>query len=127
MVTDTGGTGGSITFEDRYRGEHGRLLGLLTVVAGDRETAHEATAQAFTRALERWDRVPVMASPSGSAYRVGVNVVKRRIRRATVEKLLLAPRWPTERRRPSHLNCGMPSARCRYASGRRSPSATYAI
>jgi RNA polymerase sigma factor (sigma-70 family) len=96
VVAGTDGTGASIDFEDWYRREHGRLLGLLTVVAGDREAAQDATAEAFTRALERWDRVAVMSSPSGWAYRVGVNIVKRRVRRASVEKLLLAREAPTQ-------------------------------
>ena len=63
-------------------------------MAGDPDLAQEATAEAFTRALERWDRVGRMASPSGWAYRVGVNVVKRRLRRAKLEGLL-APRSPS--------------------------------
>jgi RNA polymerase sigma-70 factor (ECF subfamily) len=94
-VVGTGGTGTDITFEDWYRGEHARLLGLLTVVAGDPEEAREATAEAFTRALERWDRVGVMASPSGWTYRVGVNIVRRRLRRVSIERALLARRTPS--------------------------------
>jgi DNA-directed RNA polymerase specialized sigma24 family protein len=64
------------------------MLGLLTVVAGDAEVARDATAEAFTRALERWDRVAAMVSPSAWTYRVGVNVVRRRARRAAFERHL---------------------------------------
>ena len=75
-------------FDRWYRAEHPRLLGLLTVVAGDVHLARDVTAEAFTRALERWDRVASMDSPSAWTYRVGVNLVRRRIRRAAVERRL---------------------------------------
>jgi RNA polymerase sigma-70 factor (ECF subfamily) len=80
--------GGS--FDEWYRAEHPRLLGLLTVVAGDPEVGREVTAEAFTRALERWDRVVQMDSPSAWTYRVGVNLVRRRLRRAAFESRLWA-------------------------------------
>lgn len=63
------------SFGTWYRAEHPRLLGLLTVVAVDADLASEVTAEAFTRALERWDRIAVMDSPSAWTYRVGVNLL----------------------------------------------------
>ena len=84
----TAGPSGS--FERWYRAEHARLLGLLTVVAGDQEVAREVTAEAFTRALERWDRVRSMDAPSAWTYRVGVNLLRRRLRRAAMESRLRA-------------------------------------
>jgi RNA polymerase sigma-70 factor (ECF subfamily) len=75
-------------FEAWYQAEHPRLLGLLTVVAGDADLAQEVTAEAFTRALERWDRVAEMESPGAWTYRVGVNLVRRQLRRAAIEKRL---------------------------------------
>ena len=80
--------GGS--FDGWYRAEHPRLLGLLTVVAGDADVAREVTAEAFVRALERWDRVAEMESPAAWTYRVGVNLLRRRLRRAAFEKRLFA-------------------------------------
>jgi RNA polymerase sigma-70 factor (ECF subfamily) len=82
------------SFEDWYRREHPRLLASLTVVTRDPETAREATDEAFTRALERWDRVSRMASPAGWAYRVAANVVHRRHRRAAIEQRLLLRERP---------------------------------
>ena len=79
--------GGS--FDGWYRAEHARVLAMLTVVAGDADLAREATAEAFTRALERWDRVGAMDSPSAWTYRVGVNLLRRRVRRAAFERRLL--------------------------------------
>jgi RNA polymerase sigma factor (sigma-70 family) len=82
-----------VDFDRWYRAEHPRVLGLLTVVAGDADVAREVTAEAFVRALERWDRVAAMESPAGWTYRVGVNLLRRRMRRATFERRL-APEVP---------------------------------
>ena len=73
------------SFEGWYRAEHPRVLAMLTVVAGDAELAREVTAEAFTRALERWDRVGAMDAPSAWTYRVAVNLLRRRLRRAAFE------------------------------------------
>jgi RNA polymerase sigma factor (sigma-70 family) len=76
-------------FESWYRDEHPRLLAAMAVVARDTEVAGEVTAEAFARALERWDRVAAMESPGGWTYRVALNLVRRRARRAAVERRLL--------------------------------------
>ena len=76
------------SFDGWYRQEHPRVLALLTVASGDAELAAEVTAEAFTRALERWDRVAAMDSPAAWTYRVAVNLVRRRLRRAAVEQRL---------------------------------------
>jgi RNA polymerase sigma-70 factor (ECF subfamily) len=77
------------SFDGWYRAEHARMLALLTVVAGDADVARDTTAEAFTRALERWDRVAAMDSPSAWTYRVGVNLLRRRRRRAAFEQRVL--------------------------------------
>ncbi len=76
------------SFDGWYRQEHPRLLALLTVAAGDADIASEITAEAFTRALERWDRVAAMDSAAAWTYRVAVNLLRRRLRRAAVEQRL---------------------------------------
>jgi RNA polymerase sigma-70 factor (ECF subfamily) len=58
------------------------------VVAGDADVAREVTAESFVRALERWDRVAAMESPAAWTYRVGVNLLRRRLRRSAFEKRL---------------------------------------
>ena len=75
-------------FDGWYRQEHPRVLALLTVASGDAELASDVTAEAFTRALERWDRVAAMDSPAAWTYRVAVNLLRRRLRRAAVEQRL---------------------------------------
>ncbi|HEX6597484.1 MAG TPA: sigma factor-like helix-turn-helix DNA-binding protein, partial [Acidimicrobiales bacterium] len=76
-------------FETWYRDEHPRVLAAMAVVARDTDVAKEVTAEAFARALERWDRVSTMDSPGGWTHRVALNLVRRRARRAAVERRLL--------------------------------------
>jgi RNA polymerase sigma-70 factor (ECF subfamily) len=76
-------------FETWYASEHARLLASLVFIAGDLETAREAADEAFVRALVRWDQVKAMASPGGWTYRVALNVMNRRHRRAAIERRLL--------------------------------------
>ena len=80
------------SFDGWYRSEHPRLLALLTVAAGDADVGRDITSEAFVRALERWDRVEAMDSPAAWTYRVGVNLLRRRLRRAAFERRLLPDR-----------------------------------
>src|SRR6478752_1652568 len=82
----------TIGFEDWYRRDHPRLVTLVSVAVGDAEIGRDATDEALTRAFERWDRVSVMASPSGWTYRVALNVARRRARRRAMEQRLLGRR-----------------------------------
>lgn len=65
-------------FEEWYRGHHPRLLAAVTVMTGDVDDAREVTAEAFSRALERWDAVSVMDNPAGWTYVVAANLTRRR-------------------------------------------------
>ena len=67
-------------FEGWYRPEHPRLLTAMVVVCGDLEVARDVTAEAFTRALERWGRVEAMDNPAGWTYTVALNLARRRWR-----------------------------------------------
>ena len=81
-----------VLFEPWYRDEHPRLVNALTVVSVDGDLAREAAAEAFTRALERWVRVSRMDAPSAWVYRVAVNIIRRRMRRAAMERAIFARR-----------------------------------
>jgi RNA polymerase sigma factor (sigma-70 family) len=76
------------TFDTWYRNQYPHLVRVLTVVSGDLEIASDAAAEAFTRALAQWSRVGAMTSPSGWAYTVALNVLRRRQRRAHLERLV---------------------------------------
>jgi RNA polymerase sigma factor (sigma-70 family) len=77
-------------FDEFYSSEHPRVLAAMTLVAGSLDPAREATDEAFARALDRWDRVRDMAAAGGWVYRVALNVLRRRMRRAALERRLLA-------------------------------------
>lgn len=76
-------------FERWYRAEHPRLLAACTVATGDVAAAQDLAAEAFARALERWDRVGAMDSPTGWVHVVAANLLRRRLRRAAVEQRVL--------------------------------------
>jgi len=77
-------------FEDWYRREHPRLATALLLVAGDVHAAQDAADEAFARALVHWGRVGAMDSPNGWTYRVALNILRRKGRRAAIERRLLA-------------------------------------
>jgi RNA polymerase sigma factor (sigma-70 family) len=77
-------------FEAFYDATHARLVTSMLLVTGDPDVARDATDEAFVRALGAWRRVSGMASPAGWTYRVAINVVRRRARRAALERRLLA-------------------------------------
>jgi RNA polymerase sigma factor (sigma-70 family) len=91
--TVTGPAGGGPVmgdFESWYRDAHPRLVATLLLVTGDLGLAADSVDEAFARALERWDRVRSMASPTGWTFRVARNVSRRSLRRSALERRLLA-------------------------------------
>jgi RNA polymerase sigma-70 factor (ECF subfamily) len=85
-----------LVFEQWYLDQRPRVLGALTVMAGDADVAAEVTAEAFTIAFERWDRVAGMESPGGWLHRVAVNAMRRRLRRRSLEHSLLRRTRPAD-------------------------------
>lgn len=81
-------------FEDWYRAQHGRVLVAVTVLS-DLDTARDVTAEAFSRALGRWDRVQTMANPTGWTYTVALNLLRRRRRRSLVHSAFLSRSTPS--------------------------------
>jgi RNA polymerase sigma-70 factor (ECF subfamily) len=77
------------SFEDWYRSEYRSIVHSLVLITGNADVAVDAASEACARALERWESVSAMMSPSGWAYTVGLNVAKRTLRRKRVEALLL--------------------------------------
>ena len=59
------------------------------MVAGDRQEAEEAAAEAFARCLARWGTPDQPRNPSAWTYAVGVNLLRRR--------------WKHRRREADHL------------------------
>ena len=69
------------SFDAWYSREHDRMIATLVLTTGDVELAVEGVDEACSRALERWQRVGAMDSPSGWVYRVAINQVRRVTRR----------------------------------------------
>lgn len=85
------------SFEEWYRFEHPRLTAVLSRLGARPEVARDLAAEAFSRALERWEHVASLASPSGWVFQVGLNLLRRYARRAALEARLLGrPVQPTE-------------------------------
>lgn len=105
IVTGEGMVGCSTEgFEGWYRDEHPRLVAVLAVECGDVEVARDAASEAFARALERWERVGAMASPSAWTYKVALNFVRRRKRRAGLERVTLRRQAPPAPVPPADLS-----------------------
>lgn len=80
---------GSRDFVGWYREEHPRLAAALRYLGAGPEEANDLTAEAFSRALERWERVTIMGSPTGWVFEVAMNLLRRQGRRARLEAVLL--------------------------------------
>ena len=79
-------------FEAWFRREYPKVFGSMILAIGSRDLAEEATAEAFTRAYERWNRVGSMTRAGGWVYVVALNEARQRQRRMAVERVLLM-RW----------------------------------
>jgi RNA polymerase sigma-70 factor (ECF subfamily) len=80
------------SFDSWYAREHPRLVATLLLSTGDVELAVDGVDEAFTRALEKWDRVSAMESPTGWAFRVALNHARRTARRRAIEYRLFIKR-----------------------------------
>jgi RNA polymerase sigma-70 factor (ECF subfamily) len=80
------------SFDSWYAREHPRLVATLLLSTGDIELATDGVDEAFTRALEKWNQVSVMESPTGWAFRVALNHARRTARRRAMEHRLFLRR-----------------------------------
>ena len=71
-------------FESFFQAEYHSLCQALVLLVGDAFEAEEIAQETMTRLLERWDRIGVMDSPTGYAYRTALNLQRKRIRRLAV-------------------------------------------
>ena len=77
------------SFEDFYAATHKRVRASLVVAVGDKDLAFDAVDEAYARAFLAWDRVGSMDAPRAWVFKVALNVVRRRVRRRTMEHALL--------------------------------------
>jgi RNA polymerase sigma-70 factor (ECF subfamily) len=83
------------SFEAFYEETFRRLFTALALVTRDRSEAEEIAQDAFLRVYERWERVGSLDDPTGYVFRVAMNVLRSRYRRAALvlrRAVALAPR-----------------------------------
>jgi RNA polymerase sigma-70 factor, ECF subfamily len=83
---------GHESFDSWYAREHPRLIATLLLSTGNMELSADGVDEAFTRALEKWDQVSAMDSPTGWAFRVALNHARRTARRRSIEHRLFIRR-----------------------------------
>jgi RNA polymerase sigma-70 factor (ECF subfamily) len=64
-----------------YVGSYARLVGLLTLVAGDRNEAEEVVQDAFARLLPQWSRVATYDDPEAWVRSVALRLLSNRFRK----------------------------------------------
>jgi RNA polymerase sigma factor (sigma-70 family) len=72
------------SFEAFFEGEYTRLARAVYLMTGDALESEDIAQEAMARLYERWDRVSQMESPVGYLFRTGLNLVRKRSRRARV-------------------------------------------
>jgi RNA polymerase sigma-70 factor (ECF subfamily) len=78
-------------FDRLYRASHGRLLGTLIGVLGDRAAAEDCVQEAFVRAYRNWSRWKPNAPAEAWLHRIALNVAisyRRRQRLREVGELV---------------------------------------
>jgi len=60
-------------FAELFRAEYGTIVGLITVVVGDRAAAEDLTQDAFGKAHRHWDRIAAYERPGAWVRRVALN------------------------------------------------------
>jgi RNA polymerase sigma factor (sigma-70 family) len=76
-------------FAEWYQAIAPRLVASLAFTVTSEEAA-DCAAEACAKAYERWDRVGAMNNPDGWTFTVALNLARRRGRRRSTERRLLA-------------------------------------
>ena len=76
-------------FETWYSRTHPMVIGVVFAVCGDPDVSADAADEAFTRALVKMRSAGVLAAPDAWVCKVALNVMRRRLRRRSVEARLL--------------------------------------
>lgn len=76
-------------FDNAFRENYGRLVGLGTAMSGDYELARDLAQETMLRAHDRWDEVVRFDNPGAWMRRVMTNLVIDQHRRRTRERAAL--------------------------------------
>jgi RNA polymerase sigma-70 factor (ECF subfamily) len=72
----------TLTFEDFFEAQRGRLFRALLLIAHDSAEAEDLMQEAFVRVWERWDRVGTLDDPVGYLFKTALNLRRSGLRRA---------------------------------------------
>lgn len=100
------------SFEEFFGDHYEPLFRLMYAVTGTRAEADELAQEAMVRVFERWDRVAIMAAPDAYAYRIALNLNRRRLRHLTMRArrlLLLSAPEPMRPEVPSEVMSALAS------------------
>ena len=67
--------------EDLYAGSYARLVGVVALVAGNREEAEEVVQEAFVRLIPRWSTVAHYDDPEAWVRGVALRLLSNRFRK----------------------------------------------
>jgi RNA polymerase sigma-70 factor (ECF subfamily) len=73
-----------LSFEELFLSVHDRLYRALYFITGSTTDAEELMQEAFLKLWERWDRLDTIEDPVAYVFRVALNGVRTRARRARV-------------------------------------------
>lgn len=85
LVVDRGLDTVVVDFRSFFAEHHRRIAAALAMTLRDDVLAADATAEAMTRAYERWDKIGAYTNPAGWIYRVGLNWALSRRRKLVRE------------------------------------------
>jgi RNA polymerase sigma-70 factor (ECF subfamily) len=72
------------SFQLFVEAESARFHGALRLLTRDRSEAEDLMQDAFLKVWERWEHVHALDDPAGYLYRTGMNLYRKRLRRAAV-------------------------------------------
>jgi RNA polymerase sigma factor (sigma-70 family) len=94
-VIELGGTrevpAGTSSFEELFLDVHDRLYRALYFITGSSGDAEEVMQDAFLKLWERWDRLETIEDPVAYLFRVALNGVRMRARRARMAASKMLP------------------------------------
>ncbi len=73
-----------LDFEEFFHGHYPGLVRALYLLTASQDEAEELAQETMVRLYAQWDRVRLMESPGGYAYRVALNLNRQRIRHLRV-------------------------------------------
>ena len=74
------------------------IVRAVVLVVGNPDLGREASDEAFTRALDKWEQVSTYANPAGWVYRVALNWVRSRLStRGASERRSFVEPWYEDR------------------------------